>query len=124
MSAAGVNGFRADRLAEKRKEHGLTKVETARRMHLSLSGYTNFERGERTPSWQTVLTMALVLGTSTGYLTGETDDPSPAHILVPVRGNDSLSELAPFFQRLTKEEKDAVAVVVKAMAAGRDDGKG
>ena len=48
MSAAGVNGFRADRFAEKRKEHGLTKVETARRMHLSLSGYTNFERGERT----------------------------------------------------------------------------
>lgn len=124
MSAAGVNGFQADRLAEKRKEHGLTKVETARRMHLSLSGYTNFERGERTPSWQTVLTMALVLGTSTGYLTGETDDPSPAYILVPVRENDSLSELAPFFQRLTKEEKDAVAVVVKAMAAGRDDGKG
>ena len=124
MSAAGVNGFRADRLAEKRKEHGLTKVETARRMHLSLSGYTNFERGERTPSWQTVLTMALVLGTSIGYLTGETDDPSPAYILVPVRENDSLSELAPFFQRLTGEERDAVAVVVKAMAAGRDDGKG
>lgn len=124
MSAAGVNGFRADRLAEKRKEHGLTKVETARRMHLSLSGYTNFERGERTPSWQTILTMALVLGTSTGYLTGETDDPSPVYILVPVRENDSLSELAPFFQRLTGEEKDAVAVVVKAMAASRDDGKG
>ena len=124
MSTAGVNGFRTDRLAEMREDRGLTKVEAARRMHLSLSGYTNFERGERTPSWQTVFTMALVLGTSTGYLTGETDNPSPEYVLLPVRENDSLSELAPFFQRLTGEERDAVAVVVKAMAAGRDDGKG
>ena len=124
VSTAGVNGFRTDRLAEMREERGLTKVEAARRMHLSLSGYTNFERGERTPSWQTVFTMALVLGTSTGYLTGETDDPSPEYVLMPIRENDSLSELAPFFQRLTEEERDAVAVVVKTMAAGRDDGNG
>ena len=116
MGTSGINGFRADRLAEIRRKIGLSQAEAAERMHLSVSGYSNFERGLRMPSWQTILTMSLALGTSVGYFTGETDNPAPTHILTAIEDNDELAGLISCFRRLSAEEQDAVAVIIKAMA--------
>ena len=121
MGTSGINSFQTERLVEMRKKNGFNQAEAARRMHLSLSGYSNFERGERTPSWQTIQTMALALGTSVWYLTGETDDPSPSHILLPVDKSADTAELLSCFRRLTEEEKDALAVIIRAMTKDQID---
>lgn len=122
MSNSGIQDFQPGRLAAVRKEHGISQVEAAKRMHLSISGYNNFERGERTPSWQTVFIMALVLGTSVEYLTGETDDPRPTHSLIPLNDSKDIAELVFCCKKLTEKERAALTVIVKSIAEGRSEG--
>lgn len=71
-----------ERLKRLRESHGLSKIEAARRMHLTQSGYLRYESGERTPAFPTLMVMASVLNTSTSYLTDKTDDPSPDYMIV------------------------------------------
>ena len=65
------------RLIECRKKIGISKIEAAKRMHLSQPAYLRYEAGERIPSFQTMTVIANVLNTSVEYLTGKTDDPLP-----------------------------------------------
>lgn len=66
-----------ERLIACRKKLGITKQEAAIRMHLSQPAYLRYESGERTPSIHVIHYMAYILETSTDYLIGKTDDPSP-----------------------------------------------
>lgn len=71
------NTLIVERLIECRKELGITKQEAAKRMQMSQPAYLRYESGERTPSIHVIHYMATVLGTSTEYLTGKTDNPAP-----------------------------------------------
>ena len=66
-----------ERLIECRKALGITKQETAKRMEMSQPAYLRYESGQRVPSIHVIYYMAHVLGTSTDYLTGKTDDKTP-----------------------------------------------
>ena len=112
---SGIPGFRPERLAEKRKRSGMTQREAAKKMHLSISGYSNFENGVRVPSWQTIHIMALTFKTSVEYLTGKTDDPAPTHLLMPVDDGPETSDLVVGYLELSDEEKGAVRTIVKGL---------
>ncbi len=66
-----------ERLAQCRKNLGITKMEAARRLGLSQPAYLRYESGDRLPSAQTIKEIARVFCTSVSYLTGETDDLAP-----------------------------------------------
>ena len=61
MSKRAPKGFPA-RLREHREEQGLTLDELAEKSGLHLQSIARLERGERSPSWETVLALAEALG--------------------------------------------------------------
>ena len=50
--------FLPERLIALRTAQGITRAEAARRLNMSAMGYGRYEKGERTPSYQTVSFMA------------------------------------------------------------------
>ena len=76
------NTLDRNRLIACREKLGFTKQEAAKRMQLSQPAYLRYESGERTPSIHVIQMMANVLATSTGYLTGKSDNPTPDIYLI------------------------------------------
>ena len=76
------NTLDRNRLITCREKLGITKQEAAKRMQLSQPAYLRYESGERSPSIHIIQIMADVLGTSTAYLTGNTDNPNPDSYLI------------------------------------------
>ena len=72
--------FMPDRLIALRTAQGITRTEAARRLSMSAMGYGRYEKGERTPSYQTVSFIAQFFNTSTDYLYGLSDDAAPLSI--------------------------------------------
>ena len=82
--------FDPERLITIRRSLGINKTEAAKRVGLSKMGYGRYENGQRIPSPQTVEFIAQCLDTTSAYLYGMTDDPTPDYILV---SKDSEPEL-------------------------------
>ena len=82
-----------DRLIECREKKGITKMEAAKRMNLSQPTYVRYENGARTPSFQTLQTIANTLDTSIEYLTDQTNNPSPNLFMIAKEDNPDLFEL-------------------------------
>ena len=80
-----------ERLKEKRLEKGWNKMEAAEFMAMPHSVYLRYESGERSPSYTALRDMALTLGTSVEYLTGQTDDDRPIEYLIPADDDRLLS---------------------------------
>ena len=72
----------SDRLITIRESLGINKAEAARRTGLTKMGYGRYESGQRSPSPQMIEFIALCLGTTSAYLTGESDDPAPDYIII------------------------------------------
>lgn len=85
--------FCPERLAGLRTERGITRAEAARLLNMSAMGYGRYEKGERTPSYQTIVFMAQKLGTSPDYLIGETEDFEPKEFVVSKSDDPALFEL-------------------------------
>ena len=63
-----------ERIKNKRKEVGLSKVEFARRVGVSLATVIRWEKGERTPNSSKIPDIAAALNTSVEYLMGVCDE--------------------------------------------------
>ena len=96
-----------------REKAGISRAEAARRMHLSASGYCNYENGLRDPSWQVLFVMAAVLGTSIEFLIGQTDDDAPTHVYASVSEIGDAAEIAKEYAKLSNEAKNAVMTILK-----------
>ena len=66
-----------DRLAFLMKERGFSQRELSSRTHLTESAISHYMKGDREPKGAILLNIANVLGTSTDYLKGLTDDVKP-----------------------------------------------
>lgn len=64
-------------LRELRKKRGLSQRALAKLLHVSQSAYSRYERGQRSPTIETVYTLAQLFHVSVDYLAGITDDPHP-----------------------------------------------
>ena len=85
--------FLPERLKKIREERGLNKAEVARLLNLSKMGYQRYETTARVPSYQTIVFMAQKLATSPEYLTGLTDDPEPAELIISRESDPELFEM-------------------------------
>lgn len=82
-----------ERLINCRKKLNITKQEAAKRMQMSQPAYLRYESGERKPSIHVIEFMAHILGTSSDYLIGKTDNPSPDSYLIKIDGEPELFDL-------------------------------
>jgi transcriptional regulator with XRE-family HTH domain len=62
------------RLAELRKEQKLSQTKLATKLGTSFSVISRYERGEMTPSIDNAKKLAAILGTTVGYLLGESEN--------------------------------------------------
>ena len=85
--------FLPERLKKIREDRGLNKAEAARLLGLSKMGYLRYESADRTPSYQTIVFMALKLGTSPDYLTGKTKNSEPMEYIISKSDDPVLFEL-------------------------------
>ena len=97
--------FCPERLTALRNEKGLTRAEAARLLNMSAMGYGRYEKGERTPSYQTVSYMAQFFNTSTDYLYGLSDDRAASSITINAADNPALFSLV----QTAMADKDAAA---------------
>lgn len=74
--------FNPERLIFIRENLGISKAEAARRLNLSKMGYGRYENGQRIPSFQTVEYIAQILGTTSAFLTGTSDNPAPNQYII------------------------------------------
>lgn len=79
-----------DRLAELRKDAGLTQRQLAQQLHVSLNTVSGWERGLADPDDETKVMLARRFGVSCDYLLGLTDRPAPpapgSTVLLYLRG--------------------------------------
>lgn len=93
--------FKAERLKKTREQLGMNKAEAARKLNMSAMGYGRYENGQREPSFQTVCFIASIFDTTSDYLYGLTDNPSPSTITISSSDNP---ELFSFVTALQKDE--------------------
>ncbi len=74
--------FKPERLTAIRIAKGITRAEAARLLNMSAMGYGRYEKGERTPSFQTVSYIAQVFNTTTDFLYGLSDEESTSTITI------------------------------------------
>ena len=70
-----------------REKNFLKQTDMAAILHLSLTGYRNYEIGERKPTLNILLDLAEYFGVSLDYLTGRSKDPT---IHMPADGSDDV----------------------------------
>ena len=62
------------RIAECRKLLGLSQEELAAKLNISQKSISKYERGDRRPTYETLVAMANLFDVSVDYLLGRTDD--------------------------------------------------
>lgn len=72
--------MRSDRLRQLRKHHGYSQGELADLVHIGERQIWRYENGETEPDGDTIARIAKILETSTDYLLGLIDDPTPYRI--------------------------------------------
>ncbi|MFS9115861.1 helix-turn-helix domain-containing protein [Streptococcus infantis] len=65
----------SERLKQLRLEKGLTQKEVADLVNVNRVTYTNWEKGNREPSFEKLFLLAESLGTNIDYLLGNSDNP-------------------------------------------------
>lgn len=96
------------RLRSRRKEIGLTQEQLAEQVKTKKTTISNYETGYSTPNNEMLSDLADVLRTTSDYLLGRTDDPTP-----------NLTE-----QLIRAADKAKQGGAVKEQSAGDEAGKG
>lgn len=105
----GRGKMRGDRLAELRKDAGLTQRQFAQQMHVSLNTVSGWERGLADPDDETKLLLAQRFGVTADYLLGLSDRREPSRekgasfLFVRELPSEAERELAAFLQYLKKK---------------------
>ena len=95
------------RLRARREARGLRNSQVARTLGISTAHVSDMESGKSKPSLELLARLAELYATSTDYLLGLTDDPTPVG-----RGEDALSfcrEADNLLRRFSDDEYRAVA---------------
>jgi len=96
------------KVAVLRKEKKLSQTELANMLNTSVSVISRYERDEMTPSIETAKKLAALLGTTVGYLLGETENDN---LLKDPNMMKRLKELSEF----SEKEKEQVYFTLDAV---------
>ena len=107
--------LREERLVARRKKLRLTKKAIATKVGVSPQAYAYLEAGERDASYPVALLVSLALQTSVGYLTGDTDDPSPDQLLLKIDEADDISDMIAEYRRLPPDDKRLIRTLIEKL---------
>jgi len=82
-----------DRLLKLRKEKKRTQEDVAKVIGVSRPAYTAYEKGNRTPDYGILQTLAEYFGVTTDYLLGHSDDPQGTNKEEREKQKDGLMEI-------------------------------
>lgn len=102
-----------EKLKTLREKRGWTQSQAAENLGVSSQVISNYERDYRSPDAQNLRKLAELYNTTTDYLTGLTNNPSPRGDEVP--DNNSSINVAFYdgYDELSPEEQEAVKEIVK-----------
>jgi transcriptional regulator with XRE-family HTH domain len=109
--------FMPDRMKGIREELGMNKTKAADLLNISKMAYGRYESGERTPSYQYIVYISQMMGTSPEYLTGKTDDPSPVQYVVNKETEPELFELVKLYREQDEKTKGRIQAYMKKFQA-------
>lgn len=69
--------IRGDRIRERRKQLGLSQEELAAQVGIDQKQISNYESSKGNPTADSLIELVRVLGVSTDWILGLTDDPTP-----------------------------------------------
>lgn len=107
------------RIAEQRKKLGLSQEELATKLKISQKSISKYERGDRRPSFETLVAMSSIFNVSVDYLLG--NDIQDSHVQknnILNTGNEALEEK--YFYSFFNEEnllRDTFANRIKSAIA-------
>lgn len=105
-----MTGF-SERLRKLREEHGMLQRELADKLNLSRVTITQYERGKRSPEWDTLRKIADLFGVSVDYLLGREDRRDKLlgeETIAAHRTDDPTLELPPEALRSLEEFKEYI----------------
>ena len=110
-----------------RKENELTMKQLGEKIMLGESTISMYENEKRTPDFETIKKIAKVLNTTTSYLVGETNDPSPFNKERELYIPEELKNVGIAFHRgeegLNQDEIDKITEFVKFIKSQQKDKK-
>lgn len=104
------------RIAYLRSKRGFSQVELAKKLNVSPSTIAMWETGDREIKSSTLVKLADFFDTTTEFLTGRTDDPSPSD---PLKKSKNLA----FYgggENLTEEELEVARIAIEAYRRGKE----
>lgn len=104
-----------ERLRAVREQLGISSAEAARKTGIDKSIYWRYEQGVISASDTAIRILAMYLGTSVSYLTGETDDMTPDVIPVSYSTYRRLQAYADKFVGLKTEQQDLLLGIIDEM---------
>ena len=96
----------SQRLRQLREAHGYTREQFAKKIDLGIAQLTRYERGESDATTEVLARIATVLGVSSDYLIGLSDDP------IPKDSEIHTDELALIAARRRGELSEAIKLLV------------
>ena len=121
-----------DLLKIKRKEKGYTQKEMAERLGITRGGYNNYEVGQSTPSYKTLVKIANIFNVTTDYLLGNTHenndlsadlDPinKKIYTLYESHNKDLYRSLRGILEYIPKAEEKDLEIIGACLAANSKD---
>lgn len=101
-----------DRIFELFKKQGVTAAEVSKATGISQGNFSDWKAGRNTPGYGARAKLAEYFGVSIAYLSGESDDPTPA---AASSGDVQIEILARAARKMTPEEKEKLVEMAKLL---------
>lgn len=100
----------ANRLKELRIENNYTQKELADFLGVTPKAVSFYELGQRQIPNESLVKLSVKFAVSTDYILGKSDEKQPQY------PSEQIKELAELFDKLSKEDQDAILRITKGMA--------
>lgn len=106
------------RLVYLRKNKNKTQEDIAKVVGVTRPAYTAYERGSRTPDYETIKTLANYYGVTTDYLLGHSDDP---HETEDPEFEDFIQNVRRWYKEAPKDREEDLQRLKRIFEAYKND---
>ena len=97
-----------ERLTSARKALSITKLEASKRMNIGQTTYVRYEKGDRNPTYATIIVMAQVLNVSPEYLIGKEDNPESQSYVIKKEESPEMFKIMELSEKLDSKGRKKI----------------